>query len=137
MANIIKENEFIYQFIYILSELINATNFTRNKLKKSRALDIIIKLLMEKKDFKIIKELTQIVLNWIGEDKYFIEKYITKEDKFHNLFQNLINILNHNENDFIQILNEFFRVSEVITNKFFKDNNLIIEIMNILENYYL
>ena len=78
MANIIKENEFIYQFIYILSELINATNFTRNKLKKSRALDIIIKLLMEKKDFKIIKELTQIVLNWIGEDKYFIEKYITK-----------------------------------------------------------
>jgi len=135
LTNIIKGNEYIYQVIYILSELINATNFTRNKLKQSKALELIVKLLIEKKDFKIIKELTQIILNWIGEDKTFIEKYITREDKFHNLFQNLINVLNNNENDFIQIINEFFRVSEKVTNKFFKDNNLIAEIMKIIENF--
>ena len=135
LTNIIKGNEYIYQVIYILSELINATNFTRNKLKQSKALELIVKLLIEKKDFKIIKELTQIILNWIGEDKTFIEKYITREDKFHNLFQNLINVLNNNENDFIQIINEFFRVSEKVTNKFFKDNNLIVEIMKIIENF--
>ena len=133
LANIIKGNEFIYQIIYILSELINATNFTRNKLKQSKALELIVKLLIEKKDFKIVKELTHIILNWIGEDRFFLEKYITREDKFHKFFQNIINILNDNENDFIQILNEFFKQSENITNKFFKDNNLIIELMKIIE----
>ena len=133
LANIIKGNEFIYQIIYILSELINATNFTRNKLKQSKALEIIVKLLIEKKDFKIIKELTQVILNWIGEDRFFLEKYITREDKFHKFFQNIIIVLNDNENDFIQILNEFFKQSENITNKFFKDNNLIIELMKIID----
>jgi hypothetical protein len=134
LANVIKENEFIYQIIYILSELINATNFTRNKLKQSKALELIVKLLIEKKDFKIIKELTQVILNWIGEDRFFLEKYITREDKFHNLFQNICNVLNNNENDFIQILNEFFRLSEYVTNKFFKDNQLIEDIMKMIEN---
>ena len=33
LADVIQGNECIYQIIYILSELINATNFTRNKLK--------------------------------------------------------------------------------------------------------
>ena len=130
----IKINEFIYQIIYILSELINATNFTRNKLKQSKALELIVKLLIEKKDFKIIKELTQVILNWIGEDRIYLEKYITREDKFHKLFQNIINVLNDNENDFIQILNEFFKQSEIITNKFFKDNNIIIELMKLIDN---
>ena len=134
LANIIKGNEYIYQIIYILSEMINGTNFTRNKLKQSKALELIVKLLIEKKDFKIIKELTQIVLNWMGEDKHFIEKYITREDKFHALFQNLGNALNNNENDYIQILNEFFKASEVISNKFFKDYYLIKEIMKIIES---
>ena len=134
LANIIKGNECIYQIIYILSEMINGTNFTRNKLKQSKALELIVKLLIEKKDFKIIKELTQIVLNWMGEDKHFIEKYITREDKFHALFQNLGNALNNNENDYIQILNEFFKASEVISNKFFKDYYLIKEIMKIIES---
>ena len=134
LANVIKENEFIYQIIYILSELINATNFTRNKLKQSKALELIVKLLIEKKDFKIIKELTQVILNWIGEDRFFLEKYITREDKFHKFFQNIIIVLNDNENDFIQILNEFFKQSETITNKFFKDNNLIIELMKLIDN---
>ena len=133
LTTIIKGNEYIYQVIYILSELINATNFTRNKLKQSKALELIVKLLIEKKDFKIVKELTHIILNWIGEDRFFLEKYITREDKFHKFFQNIINILNDNENDFIQILNEFFKQSENITNKFFKDNNLIIELMKIIE----
>ena len=133
-ANSIKINEFIYQIIYILSELINATNFTRNKLKQSKALELIVKLLIEKKDFKIIKELTQVILNWIGEDRIYLEKYITREDKFHKLFQNIINVLNDNENDFIQILNEFFKQSEIITNKFFKDNNIIIELMKLIDN---
>jgi len=134
LANIIKGNECIYQIIYILSEMINGTNFTRNKLKQSKALELIVKLLIEKKEFKIIKELTQIILNWMGEDKHFIEKYITREDKFHALFQNLGNALNNNENDYIQILNEFFKASEVISNKFFKDYYLIKEIMKIIES---
>ena len=134
LADVIQGNECIYQIIYILSELINATNFTRKKLRKSKALELIVKLLMEKKDFKVIKELTQIILNWIGEEKDFIEKYITREDKFHNLFQNICNVLNNNENDFIQILNEFFRLSEYVTNKFFKDNQLIEDIMKMIEN---
>ena len=134
LADVIQGNECIYQIIYILSELINATNFTRKKLRKSKALELIVKLLMEKKDFKVIKELTQIILNWIGEEKDFIEKYITREDKFHNLFQNICNVLNNNENDFIQILNEFFRSSEYVTNKFFKDNQLIEDIMKMIEN---
>ena len=114
--------------------MINGTNFTRNKLKQSKALELIVKLLIEKKDFKIIKELTQIILNWMGEDKHFIEKYITREDKFHALFQNLGNALNNNENDYIQILNEFFKASEVISNKFLKDYYLIKEIMKIIES---
>ena len=134
IANKIKSNECIYQIIYILSEIINGTNFTRNKLKKSKALELIVKLLIEKKDFKIIKELTQIILNWIGEDKHFIEKFIIKEDKFHALFLNLGNVLNNNENDYFQILNEFFRASDAISQKFFKDNNLIKEIMKIIES---
>ena len=134
LANTIKGNECIYQIIYILSELINATNFTRNKLKQSKALELIVKLLIEKKDFKVIKELTQIILNWIGEDRHFIEKYITREDKFHDIFKNLNDVLNNNENDFIQILIEFFRLSEIITRKFFKDNYLIEEIMKMIEN---
>ena len=134
LANSIKINEFIYQIIYILSELINATNFTRNKLKQSKALELIVKLLIEKKDFKIIKELTQVILNWIGEDRIYLEKYITRDDKFHKLFQNIITVLNDNENDFIQILNEFFKQSEIITNKFFKDNNIIIELMKLIDN---
>ena len=134
LADAIKGNECIYQIIYILSELINATNFTRKKLKQSKALEIIVKLLMEKKDFKVIKELTQIIINWIGEEKDFIEKYITREDKFHNLFQNICSVLNNNENDFIQILNEFFRLSEFLTNKFFKDNHLIEDIMKMIES---
>ena len=133
IANKIKSNECIYQIIYILSEIINGTNFTRNKLKKSKALELIVKLLIEKKDFKIIKELTQIILNWIGEDKHFIEKFIIKEDKFHALFQNLGNVLNNNENDYFQILNEFFKASDAISQKFFKDNNLIKGIMKIIE----
>ena len=133
IANKIKSNECIYQIIYILSEIINGTNFTRNKLKKSKALELIVKLLIEKKDFKIIKELTQIILNWIGEDKHFIEKFIIKEDKFHALFLNLGNVLNNNENDYFQILNEFFRASDAISQKFFKDNNLIKGIMKIIE----
>ena len=133
-ANIIKGNECIYQIIYILSELINSTNFTRNKLKQSKALELIVKLLIEKKDFKVINELTLIILNWIGEDRLFIEKYITKQDKFHDLFQNLFIVLHDNANDFIQILNEFLRLSEAITNEFFKDNYLIEEIMKMIEN---
>ena len=133
LANIIKGKECIDQIVYILSELINATDFTRSKLKQSNTLELIVKLLMEKKDLKIIKELTQIILNWMGEDRHFIEKYITREDKFHNLFKNLSNVLNNNENDFIQILNEFFRVSEEVTNKFFKDNILIEEIIGKIE----
>ena len=133
IANIIKNNECIYQIIYILNELISATIFTRSKLKQSKALELIVKLLIEKKDFKIIKELTQIILNWIGEERSFIEQYITREDKFQKLFKNICNVLNNNENDFIQMLNEFFRKSEVITNKFFKDNYLIEEIMGMIE----
>ena len=48
----------------------------KNEEIKSKALELIVKLLMEKKDFKVIKELTQIILNWIGEEKDFIEKLL-------------------------------------------------------------
>ena len=134
LANIYKGNEIIYQIISILSELINTTNFTRNKLKQSKALELIIKLLIGKKDSKIIKELTQIILNWMEEDKVFIEKYIIRDDKFHSLFKNLSNILNDNEIEFIQLLNDFFKASEEVTNKFFSDDNLLSEIMKKIEN---
>ena len=134
LSNIIKGNEIIYQIILIFSELINATNFTRNKLKQSKALELIIKLLIGKKDSKIIKELTQIILNWIEEDKIFIENYIIRDDKFHYLFKNLSDILNDNEIEFIQLLNDFFRASEEVTNKFFKDEKLLSEIIKKIEN---
>ena len=134
LANIYKGNEIIYQIISILSELINTTNFTRNKLKQSKALELIIKLLIGKKDSKIIKELTQIILNWMEEDKVFIEKYIIRDDKFHSLFKNLSNILNDNEIEFIQLLNDFFKASEEVTNKFFSDDNLLSEIIEKIEN---
>ena len=134
LANIIKGNEFIYQIIYILSELINATNFTRNKLKQSKALELIVKLLIERKDTKIIKELTQIILDWVGEDKKFIEKYIINDDKFHKLFKNLNIVLNDNANEFIQLLNDFFRASEEVEHKFFLDDNLVLDTIKTIEN---
>ena len=134
LANIYKGNEIIYQIISILSELINTTNFNMNKLKQSKALELIIKLLIGKKDSKIIKELTQIILNWMEEDKVFIEKYIIRDDKFHSLFKNLSNILNDNEIEFIQLLNDFFKASEEVTNKFFSDDNLLSEIIEKIEN---
>ena len=133
LANNIESGAYINQIVDILSELINATNFTRNKLKQSKTLELIVKLLIERKDMKIIKELTQIILDWAGEDKNFIEKYIIKEDKFHKLFQNLNIVLNYNANEFIQLLNDFFRVSEEVEHKFFQDDNLVLDSIKTIE----
>jgi hypothetical protein len=55
LANNIEAGAYINQIVDILSELINATNFTRNKLKQSKTLELIVKLLIERKDMKIIK----------------------------------------------------------------------------------
>ena len=93
-----------------------------------------MKLLIERKDTKIIKELTQIILDWAGEDKNFIEKYIIKDDKFHKLFKNLNIVLNDNANEFIQLLNDFFRASEEVEHKFFLDDNLVLETIKVIEN---
>jgi hypothetical protein len=131
--NNIEGGGYINQIVDILSELINATNFTRNKLKQSKTLELIVKLLIERKDMKIIKELTQIILDWAGEDKNFIEKYIIKDDKFHKLFQNLNIVLNYNANEFIQLLNDFFRVSEEVEHKFFQDDNLVLDSIKTIE----
>ena len=133
LANNIESGAYINQIVDILSELINATNFTRNKLKQSKTLELIVKLLIERKDMKIIKELTQIILDWAGEDKNFIEKYIIKDDKFHKLFQNLNIVLNYNANEFIQLLNDFFRVSEEVEHKFFQDDNLVLDSIKTIE----
>ena len=134
LANNIEGDAYINQIVDILSELINATNFTRNKLKQSKTLELIVKLLIERKDMKIIKELTQIILDWVGEDKNFIEKYIMNGDKFHKLFKNLNVVLNDNANEFIQLLNDFFRASEEVENKFFQDDNLVIDTIKTIEN---
>jgi hypothetical protein len=134
LANNIEAGAYINQIVDILSELINATNFTRNKLKQSKTLELIVKLLIERKDMKIIKELTQIILDWVGEDKNFIEKYIIKDDKFHKLFKNLNIVLNDNANEFIQLLNDFFRASEEVEHKFFQDDNLVLDTIKTIEN---
>ena len=137
MCSLANNNEgegYINQIVDILSELINATNFTRNKLKQSKTLELIVKLLIERKDTKIIKELTQIILDWVGEDKNFIEKYIIKDDKFNKLFKNLNIVLNGNPNEFIQLLNDFFRASEEVEHKFFQDDNLVLETIKTIEN---
>ena len=134
LANNIEAGAYINQIVDILSELINATNFTRNKLKQSKTLELIVKLLIERKDMKIIKELTQIILDWVGEDKNFIEKYIIKDDKFHKLFKNLNIVLNDNANEFIQLLNDFFRASEEVEHKFFLDDNLVLDTIKTIEN---
>ena len=134
--NNIEGEGYINQIVDILSELINATNFTRNKMKQSKTLELIVKLLIERKDTKIIKELTQIILDWVGEDKNFIEKYIIKDDKFNKLFKNLNIVLsgNDNANEFIQLLNDFFRASEEVEHKFFQDDNLVLETIKTIEN---
>ena len=137
MCSLANNNEgegYINQIVDILSELINATNFTRNKLKQSKTLELIVKLLIERKDTKIIKELTQIILDWVGEDKNFIEKYIIKDDKFNKLFKNLNIVLNGNPNEFIQLLNDFFRASEEVEHKFFQDDNLVLETIKTIDN---
>ena len=134
LANNIESGAYINQIVDILSELINATNFTRNKLKQSKTLELMVKLLIERKDTKVIKELTQIILDWLGEDKNFIEKYIINDDKFHKLFNNLNIVLNDNANEFIQLLNDFFRASEEVEQKFFKDENLVLDTINTIEN---
>ena len=134
LANNIEGGAYINQIVDILSELINATNFTRNKLKQSKTLELIVKLLIERKDTKIIKELTQIILDWVGEDKKFIEKYIINDDKFHKLFKNLNIVLNDNANEFIQLLNDFFRASEEVEHKFFQDDNLVLDTIKTIEN---
>jgi len=134
LANNMEGGSYINQIVDILSELINATNFTRNKLKQSKTLELIVKLLIERKDTKIIKELTQIILDWVGEDKNFIEKYIIKDDKFNKLFKNLNIVLNGNPNEFIQLLNDFFRASEEVEHKFFQDENLVLDTIKTIEN---
>ena len=134
LANNMEGGSYINQIVDILSELINATNFTRNKLKQSKTLELIVKLLIERKDTKIIKELTQIILDWVGEDKNFIEKYIIKDDKFNKLFKNLNIVLNGNPNEFIQLLNDFFRASEEVEHKFFQDENLVLDTFKTIEN---
>ena len=134
LANNMEGSSYINQIVDILSELINATNFTRNKMKQSKTLELIVKLLIERKDTKIIKELTQIILDWVGEDKNFIEKYIIKDDKFHKLFKNLNIVLNDNPNEFIQLLNDLFRASEEVEHKFFQDENLVLDTIKTIEN---
>ena len=134
LANNMEGGSYINQIVDILSELINATNFTRNKLKQSKTLELIVKLLIERKDTKIIKELTQIILDWVGEDKNFIEKYIIKDDKFNKLFKNLNIVLNGNPNEFIQLLNDLFRASEEVEHKFFQDENLVLDTIKTIEN---
>ena len=134
LANNVEGVGYINQIVDILSELINATNFTRNKLKQSKTLELIVKLLIERKDMKIIKELTQIILDWVSEDKNFIEKYIINDDKFHKLFKNINIVLNDNANEFIQLLNDFFRASEEVEHKFFQDDYLVLETIKTIEN---
>ena len=134
LANNSEGGDYINQIVDILSELINSTNFTRNKLKQSKTLELIVKLLIERKDTKIIKELTQIILDWVAEDKNFIEKYIIKDDKFHKLFKNLNIVLNDNANEFIQLLNDFFRVSEEVEHRFFQDENLVLDAIKVIEH---
>ena len=56
--------------------------YLENKLKQNKTLELIVKLLIERKDTKIIKELTQIILDWVGEDKKFIE--YTEEPLYYN-----------------------------------------------------
>ena len=133
LANNSEGAGYINQIVDILSELINATDFTRNKLKQSKTLELIVKLLIERKDTKVIKELTQIILDWTGEDKNFIEKYIIKEDKFHKLFKNLNIVLSDNGNEYIQLLNDFFRASEEVEHKFFQDNILVLDAIKTIE----
>jgi serine/threonine protein kinase len=135
--NVENNNEdltYIIQIIYILSELINASDYTRNKLKQSKTLGLIVKLLMEKKDLNMIKELTQIILDWYSEDKNFIEDYIIKDEIFFGVFSNLNEVLSENVSEYLSLLNDFFRASEEIENKFFKNNSLVKNVIKVIEN---
>ncbi len=134
VENNIEELTYINQIIYILSELINASNYTRNKLKQSKTLGLIGKLLMEKKDLNMIKELTQIILDWYSEDKNFIEEYIIKDEIFFDVFSNLNEVLSENVSEYLSLLNDFFRASEEIENKFFKNNSLVKNVIKVIEN---
>ena len=134
VENNIEELTYINQIIYILSELINASNYTRNKLKQSKTLGLIGKLLMEKKDLNMIKELTQIILDWYSEDKNFIEDYIIKDEIFFGVFSNLNDVLSENVSEYLSLLNDFFRASEEIENKFFKNNSLVKNVIKVIEN---
>jgi hypothetical protein len=134
VENNIEDLTYINQIIYILSELINASNYTRNKLKQSKTLGLIGKLLMEKKDLNMIKELTQIILDWYSEDKNFIEDYIIKDEIFFGVFSNLNDVLSENVSEYLSLLNDFFRASEEIENKFFKNNSLVKNVIKVIEN---
>ena len=120
--------------IDILSELINASDYTREKLKASKTLELIVSMITTRSDKETVKELSQLILDWIGFDKSFVEDFIVKEDNFTKIFDNLNYVLSENMSEYLSMLNDFFRSSEIIEGKFFNNASLVKNVVAVLNN---
>ena len=132
-----KENsndDYINKIVEILCELINSSDFSRMKLKQSKTLSLIVKLLIEKKEINVVKELFKIILDWYSEDRFFIEDYIFKENYFFEILNNLNIVVGNNINEYLSILNDLLKESEEIENKFFDNNVLVANAFKKIEN---
>ena len=134
----IDTNLFSKNIILILSELVESSDFCREKLKQSKTLDLIGKMLISCKktnkktnNNEKIKIIIQIILSWMREDKNFVEEFIIKDEIFLSLFENLNSYLGDNISEYLTILNDLLNSDEFVE-KFFTCDNLVKNVIELL-----
>jgi hypothetical protein len=119
-------NQYAPMICPILSELILSTKYVREELKKINAFEILIKLINKENFADIINN----ILFWLNDDKQYIEAYFSQDNSFIQIITQVSECFELN--DYLSILLKFFEESEISQIKYFANNKLIYDIMDLI-----
>lgn len=118
-------NNFNQILIPIFTEMIGSTRYVRDTLKSHNAIELIFNFISNKNYKEFFSEMIKNLLIWLENDKLYVEVFILNGSNFSNMFMDIHEILSVDLLEYLQILINFFSLSQEIEKKFFDDNLLV------------